>query len=59
MSEAAQGTNRCKHAGCKCTVRPGEEFCSEHCKQAGTQGAQGTGTGVSPEACHCGHADCH
>ena len=45
----------CKHQGCHCSVPSGEEFCSEHCRNAEAKGAAHEGR----VACGCGHPDCN
>lgn len=48
-----QKTQRCGHAGCKCTVTEGERFCSKHCEEHEAKG--GTEDKVM---CGCGHPEC-
>lgn len=45
----------CKHQGCNCSVPAGEEFCSEHCRNAEARGTAPAG----PGSCGCGHPDCN
>jgi hypothetical protein len=45
----------CKHQGCHCSVPSGEEFCSEHCRNAEARGSANEGRG----SCGCGHPECN
>ena len=40
----------CAHVPCGCVVRPGEKYCGESCKDAGS--------GEVEIECECGHATC-
>jgi len=42
--------NICAHIPCRCVVRPGEQYCSESCKDAGSEDAE--------IDCESGHATC-
>lgn len=39
--------NYCAHPGCHCKVQPGEEYCSEECRDRSDD-----------EPCDCGHSGC-
>jgi hypothetical protein len=56
MAEAnTQRSDMCAHAGCKCTVPAGTQYCSDHCAQA----ARGTPGGAAHGGqCGCGHPAC-
>ncbi|MBP1475260.1 hypothetical protein J7I44_13180 [Frateuria sp. MAH-13] len=44
---------RCGHAPCQCTTKPGgDQYCSDHCREAATSGRAEAGP------CDCGHAVC-
>jgi hypothetical protein len=43
-------SNKCAHIPCLCTVKPGETYCSEECKDAGS--------GEVEIACQCDHEAC-
>ena len=60
---AAQGTgatqgSKCAHVACKCTVKPGEQFCSDYCAKAaaGTSGERRPAA-VASHDCKCGPPD--
>lgn len=40
----------CAHIACFCSVPIGEEFCSDTCREAGSDGVE--------VACHCNHSAC-
>ena len=40
----------CAHIPCTCTVKPGEKYCSDSCRDAGSDDVE--------IACECGHATC-
>ena len=40
----------CAHITCSCVVKPGEKYCSESCREAGSDEVE--------IACECGHASC-
>jgi hypothetical protein len=42
----------CQHAGCRCQVEQGQEFCSDHCREHAGMADHGE------HACECGHAAC-
>jgi hypothetical protein len=42
--------HKCAHEPCNCDVAPGEKFCSDFCKDAGSEEVE--------IACDCGHAPC-
>ena len=46
-------TQKCAHAGCKCSVVEGRRYCSSHCEQHAT--AQRKDGDVM---CGCGHPEC-
>ena len=48
MTDAEQKT--CAHIPCRCVVPPGEKYCGETCKDAGS--------GDVEIACECGHPSC-
>jgi hypothetical protein len=58
----ANATNPCAHAGCRCSVGPGQTYCSPACQQQAQQSAsrqqsqQGTSSGAMQ--CNCGHPAC-
>jgi hypothetical protein len=41
---------KCAHPPCQCEITSGEKYCSEICKDAGSQETE--------IACECGHAPC-
>jgi hypothetical protein len=41
---------QCAHIPCTCVVERGEKYCSESCKDAGSDEVE--------IACECGHATC-
>jgi hypothetical protein len=43
---------RCMHTGCTCEVDPGEDFCSEYCRE------HSAGAGHEDHVCECGHPAC-
>lgn len=45
----------CKRQGCNCSVPAGDEFCSEHCRNAEAKGAADQARGP----CGCGHPECN
>ncbi|MGN2244989.1 hypothetical protein ACFWZU_15950 [Frateuria sp. GZRR33] len=48
----SENETRCGHAACDCTVRSGEQYCSDFCREAAsTDRAEGP-------FCECGHAAC-
>jgi hypothetical protein len=42
--------SRCEHIPCSCVVGPGEKYCSDRCREAGSDEVE--------IACECGHATC-
>ena len=48
MKDLEQTT--CAHIPCTCVVDPGEEYCSDFCRDAGSEEVE--------IACECGHATC-
>lgn len=42
--------NTCAHIPCTCLVASGEEYCSDFCRDAGSEEVE--------IACECGHASC-
>ena len=47
---ANQEKTKCAHMPCLCDVGPGQEYCSEACRDAGSEDVE--------IACQCGHASC-
>jgi len=45
-----QKTRKCAHIPCLCDVPPGEKYCGEACREAGSQDVE--------IACQCDHAAC-
>ena len=45
-----QEKTKCAHIPCVCEVAPGQEYCSEACKNAGSEDVE--------IACQCNHAAC-
>jgi hypothetical protein len=43
-------TTKCAHIPCMCDVEPGQEYCGEACRDAGSEDVE--------IACQCGHATC-
>jgi len=41
--------SRCKHVGCDCSIPSFQEYCSEPCEKAESEGRQ---------SCPCGHPEC-
>jgi hypothetical protein len=41
----------CQHAGCRCQVEQGQQYCGDYCRQHATEGHE-------EHACECGHPDC-
>jgi hypothetical protein len=49
----ADKPRRCAHSACKCSVRPGQKYCSKHCEEHAKKN--------DPEGkvlCGCGHPEC-
>jgi hypothetical protein len=42
--------NKCAHTPCRCTVKAGEKYCGQPCKDAGSREVE--------IACQCGHNPC-
>ena len=42
--------NTCAHIPCTCVVARGQKYCSDSCKEAGSEEVE--------IACECGHATC-
>jgi len=40
---------KCAHPACRCTVPAGEKYCSQRCKDSGTE---------QEISCDCGHPGC-
>lgn len=58
MAEATSDTkhsDKCAHDGCKCTVQPDVQYCSDHCAQASRSNS---GSGGQHDQCGCAHAAC-
>ncbi len=49
--EASEGLEKCMHEACRCTVGPGQQYCSPYCEAEAQRG-----TSVQP--CQCGHEYC-
>ena len=47
---ASNDPKKCAHVPCQCTVKSGEKFCGQACKEAGA--------GEVEIACNCEHPDC-
>jgi hypothetical protein len=47
---ANQEKTKCAHIPCLCDVAPGQEYCSEACRDAGSEEVD--------IACQCAHASC-
>jgi hypothetical protein len=45
-----QEKTKCAHMPCLCDVARGQEYCSEACRDAGSEDVE--------IACQCGHASC-
>ena len=45
-----QGKTKCAHSPCACEVPPSREYCSEACRNAGSEDVE--------IACQCDHAAC-
>jgi len=41
---------KCAHLPCRCMVKPGEKYCGQVCKDAGSEDVE--------IACQCGHKPC-
>ena len=41
---------KCAHPSCNCTVKEGDKYCSQYCKDAGSDEVE--------IACDCGHPSC-
>jgi hypothetical protein len=50
MSESEDELEMCAHIPCTCVVAPGQKYCSEACREAGSEEVE--------IACECGHEDC-
>jgi hypothetical protein len=46
----SQEEHKCAHEPCECTVAEGEKYCSDWCKDAGSEEVE--------IACECGHPPC-
>lgn len=42
----------CEHMGCMCLAEPGEDFCSDHCRQHASDPTH------EEHRCECGHPAC-
>ena len=42
--------NKCAHLPCRCLVQAGDKYCSQACKEAGSEDVD--------IACQCGHGGC-
>jgi hypothetical protein len=51
MSTASKG--RCAHPACRCEVREGEAYCSEHCRERVE-----SPLADQDDQCQCKHAAC-
>jgi hypothetical protein len=47
---AAERSEKCAHVPCLCVPPKGEKYCSEPCKEAGSEETE--------IACECGHPAC-
>jgi len=47
---ANEENKKCAHIPCKCKVPPGQKYCGEACRDAGS--------GDVEIACQCGHTPC-
>jgi hypothetical protein len=47
---ANQEENKCAHIPCLCEVAPGQKYCGEACREAGSEDVE--------VACQCDHAKC-
>ena len=47
---ANKNTKKCAHIPCLCDVAPGQEYCGEACRDAGSEAVD--------IACQCDHAAC-
>ena len=47
---ANQEKTKCAHIPCLCEVAPGQKYCSEACRDAGSEDVE--------VACQCDHASC-
>ena len=45
-----QEKSKCAHIPCVCDVVPGQEYCGEACRDAGSEDVE--------IACQCGHTSC-
>ncbi len=45
-----QEERKCAHEPCECNVAPGEKYCGDFCKDAGSEEVE--------IACECGHPPC-
>jgi hypothetical protein len=50
IAMANQEKTKCAHMPCLCGVARGQEYCSEACRDAGSEDVE--------IACQCGHASC-
>ena len=46
----ANNKTKCAHIPCRCDVQPGEEYCGEVCRDAGSEDVE--------IACQCDHMPC-
>jgi hypothetical protein len=56
-----QHMNKCGHAGCSCTVEPGQTYCSDHCAKQASANTSAELPGGKPQhgaGCQCGHPGC-
>jgi hypothetical protein len=49
--EYMEDNNKCGHAGCSCTVKGDDKYCSAICESA-------EGADVQEIVCECGHSGC-
>lgn len=47
---ANQKPTKCAHIPCKCKVEPGQKYCGDACRDAGSEDVE--------VACQCGHDPC-
>lgn len=52
-SAPASNAATCAHESCRCSVEPGQTYCSPHCANAGVEAPE-----QREERCSCGHPAC-
>lgn len=53
MSASENDENLCNHIPCRCEVPPGQDYCSDYCREEPTTGLENR-----PIACRCRHEPC-